>query len=126
MAEARVPITIVFVNSQDGSWAEPLVDALRRHGYHVLLAATVRAAEVLVALLGRASLDLIITTVQPRLQDQYERGVSHVPCILISDAPPPDRLALPVVWWLATPLTPDILLAAVRDTLHSEGKGCTQ
>jgi hypothetical protein len=117
MPEARAVITIAFVHQQDGEWAESLIDALRRQGYHVLLAATVREAEGLVPLLGLASLDLIITTVQPRLQDPCELGVSHVPCILLSAAPPPDRLAPPVVWWLATPLTPETLLAAIRDTL---------
>jgi hypothetical protein len=89
MAEARVPITITFVHQQDGGWVEPLIDALRRHGYYVRLAATMREAEVLVPLLGLASLDLIITTVQPRLHNQTgEMCVSHVPCILISHAPP--------------------------------------
>jgi hypothetical protein len=118
MPEARVVITIAFVTQQAGGWAEPLIDALRRQGYYVLRAATVREAEVLVALRGRASLDLVITTVQPRLQDQTgEMCVAPVPCLLISDAPPPARLAPPVVWWLATPLTPETLLAAVRDTL---------
>jgi hypothetical protein len=118
MADARVPITIAFVNSQDGGWAEPLIDALRGHGYHVLLAATVREAEEVSQDRGLASLDLVITTVQPSLHDHpCEMCVSHVPCILISNAPSPDRLAPPLVWWLATPLTPDILLAAVRDTL---------
>jgi hypothetical protein len=89
MPEARAVITIAFVHQQDGEWAESLIDALRRQGYHVLLAATVREAEGLVPLLGLASLDLIITTVQPRLQDPCELGVSHVPCILLSAAPRP-------------------------------------
>jgi hypothetical protein len=118
MAEARVTTTIAFVHPQDPGWAEPLIDTLRRYGYHVLLAATVREAEALVAILGLASLDLIITTVQPGCQDQTGvRCVAYVPWILIGDGPTPDGLAPPVVWWLATPLTPETLLAAVRDTL---------
>jgi hypothetical protein len=118
MAAARVPITIAFVHQQDPGWAEPLIAILRRHGYHVVSAATVCEAEVLVALLGLASLDLIITTVQPSRQGQTgARGVAHVPRILIGDGPTPDGLAPPVVWWLAAPLTPETLLAAVRDTL---------
>jgi hypothetical protein len=118
MAAARVPTTIAFVHPQDPGWAEPLIDTLRRYGYHVVFAATVCEAEVLMAILGLASFDLIITTVQPGRQDQTgARCVAHVPWILIGDGPTPDGLAPPVVWWLATPLTPETLLAAIRDTL---------
>jgi hypothetical protein len=130
MAKARVPITILFIAHQVWEWAAPLIGALHRHGYYVLPAATVREAEAVGQDLGLASVDLAIMTLQPSPHDQMLEAstlmhhwgvhVPHLPWILISNDPLPDRLASPVVWWLATPLTPDTLLAVVRDTLdHS-------
>jgi hypothetical protein len=125
MAAAGSQRTIVFIAYQCGGGTDGLIDALRCHGYRVLPAATGREAEGLVW--GHASAALAILALPPdapeRTQEAYTAvhrwgsRVPHVPLMLISDTPPPDEVLARVAWWLAWPLPPDTLLAAIRDTL---------
>ena len=125
MAAAGVQLTIVFVADQRGVGTDELIDALRRHGYQVLPAATGREAEGLIG--GHASAALAILTLPPGAPERTQEAAAvvrrwgihgpHVPLILISDTPPPDEVLARVAWWLAWPPPLDTLLAAVRDTL---------
>jgi len=118
-------LTIVFIVSQRGVGTDELLDALRRHGYRVLPAATGREAEGLIW--GHASAALAILALPPGIPEMAREAsavvrhwgihVPHVPLVLISDTPPPDEVLSRVAWWLAWPLPPDTLLAAIRDTL---------
>jgi hypothetical protein len=115
---------MAFAHPQDPGGAEPLSDVLRRQGYHVAFAATVRAAEALVALRGRAPPALITAAVPPGRQDPPgARGAAHAPRILLGDGPTPGGPAPPGARWLAPPLAPEPLPAAVRDTLRGEDAG---
>jgi hypothetical protein len=125
MAAAEVQLTIVFVAYRRGVGTDGLIDALRRHGYRVLPAATGREAEGLIW--DHASAALAILALPPGIPEMAREAaaavhrwgihVPHVPLVLISDTPPPDEVLARVAWWLAWPLPPDTLLAAVRDTL---------
>jgi DNA-binding NtrC family response regulator len=130
MAALRLQHTILFIGDQVGVQAE-LSTSLRRHGYQVLTAATRREAEAIGRGHGLAHLDLVIMTLpsspytqahkMEALVQRWGAQALHLPFIVISPAPMPTRLAPPVVWWLATPVTSDTLLIAVRDTLGSSG-----
>jgi DNA-binding NtrC family response regulator len=104
-------------------------EALRRQGYQVLTAAHGREAEALGQRLGLKSFDLVILDLSwtdgPEVGEGYSlvphwgASAPHLPFILISDDRLPSWFDPPVVWWLATPLAPDTLLTAVRDSLGS-------
>ena len=125
MAAAGMQLTIVFIASQRGVGTDGLIDALRRHGSRVLPAAMGREAEELVREQG--SVDLVILALPPGAPEMtceasavvHRWGIHgpHVPLLWISDTPPPDEVLVRVAWWLAWPLPPDTLLAAIRDTL---------
>jgi DNA-binding NtrC family response regulator len=126
MISTRVQATILLIGAPADVRATR-AEALRRHGYQVLTAATVPEAEVIGQRLGLESFDLVILdlpwTHDPQVGEGYTL-VQHwgacapqLPFMLIGDDRLSGRLAPPVVWWLATPLTLDILLMAVRDIL---------
>jgi DNA-binding NtrC family response regulator len=102
-------------------------EALRRQGSRVLTAADVSEADAIGQRLGLEPLDLVILDLEVSHLPQARAGYTlvqrwgacapHLPFILLSNGRMPDRLAPPVVWWLATPLTSDTLLMAVRDSL---------
>jgi DNA-binding response OmpR family regulator len=125
MAAVGSQLTIVFVAYQRGVGTDGLIDALRHHGSRVLPAATGREAEALVRKQG--SVDLVILALPPGAPEMTGEASAvvhrwgsrgpHVPLMLISATPPPDEVLARVAWWLAWPLPPDTLLAAIRDTL---------
>jgi DNA-binding NtrC family response regulator len=122
------PATIVLIGGQADVRATR-AEGLRRQGYQVLTAAHGREAEAIGQRLGLTSLDLVILdlswTDDPQggegytLVQRWGAKAPHLPFILIGDDRMPSWFDLPVVWWLATPLTPDTLLLAVRDSLGS-------
>jgi DNA-binding response OmpR family regulator len=104
-------------------------EGLRQQGYQVLTATHGREAEALGQRLGLTSFDLVILdlsgTDAPQVRESYTlvqrwgANAPQLPFILISDDRLPSWFDPPVVWWLATPLAPDTLLMAVRDSLGS-------
>jgi DNA-binding response OmpR family regulator len=104
-------------------------EGLRLQGYQVLTAAHGWKAEAIGQRFGLEPLALVILALQrahaPAVREGYAlvqrwgAQAPRLPFIVISDDHVPSRLDLPVVWWLATPLTPDTLLMAVRDILGS-------
>jgi DNA-binding response OmpR family regulator len=102
---------------------------LRLQGYQVLTAANGPEAEALGQRLGLEHLDLVILDLPgphtPQVRAEYPllqrwgAQAPHLPFMLISDGPLPDRFDPPVVWWLVKPLMLDTLLAVVRDILDA-------
>jgi CheY-like chemotaxis protein len=128
MTSPRVQGTILLIDDQADVRATR-AEGLRLHGYQVLTAAHVPEADAIGQRLGLEHLDLVILALQRTHPQQVREGYTLVqrwgaqapqlPFMLISDDHMPDRLDPPVVWWLATPLTPDTLLMAVRDSLST-------
>jgi CheY-like chemotaxis protein len=126
MSSPRVPGTILLIGAPAEVQATR-AEALRRQGYQVLTAAHGREAEAIGQRLGLQSLDLVILdlswTDDPQVCEGYTlvqrwgADALHLPFILIGDDRLPSWFDPPVVWWLATPLAPDTLLMAVRDSL---------
>jgi DNA-binding NtrC family response regulator len=127
MTPSRLQATILLVADQIDVRAA-LAEVLRLQGYQVLTAASVPETEAIGQRFGLEYLSLVIIDLRP-IHDRWGRegydlvqrwGIQapHLPFILISCNLLPDKLDPPVVWWLAKPLAPEILLAAVRDTLR--------
>ena len=128
MSSPRLPATILLIGAPADVRATR-AEGLRQQGYQVLSAAHAREAEALGQRLSLTYLDLVILdlswTDDPEVGEGYTlvqrwgADTPHLPFILIGDDRLPSWFDPPVVWWLATPLTPDTLLIAVRDSLGS-------
>jgi CheY-like chemotaxis protein len=128
MTSPRVQAIIVLIGDQAEAQTAR-AEELRRQGYQVLTAAHGSEADALGQRLGLAHLDLVILDLSRTDDAQVREGYlrmqrwatqnPRLPFILISDDPMPGSLDPPVVWWLANPLTLDILLMAVCDILGS-------